>query len=288
MLRGLILLIVLSGVALLVSPFLISSLYVDERGIKIPGRVGSKRETVAVHYSDWKRSSAAKVEFYPPDEAGVSFFNLPLDPEHYDALKIGETVKLHYLRRQDVPSVPFSKFLLEFNALPRVRLADQRTFSRLEAFFTGKVILICGAIAAFTLLVVLWRISRMRLLAWSVGICAAMGVAFLFIHDFPLPTPRPTVDLHQGSGRVKSLHRIDRLFQGSRQQGVTANQPVHVVGVEFVPSGNTEPVVAVDLIDAGSIAGLKENSTVTVEYEGRSPRTQIGRASCRERVCHNV
>src|SRR3979490_1009677 len=72
---------------------------------------------------------------------------------------------------------------------------------------------------------------------------------------------------------VKSLGKIDRLFEGAHERGIMADQPVDVVGVEFVPDGRTGPVVAVDLIDHGSVPGLKEQSTVTFEYEGTSPRT---------------
>ena len=61
MLRGLILLLLISGVALLAAPFLLSSLAVDDRGITIPGRVVSKSETVTVHYSDWEASLRSHV-----------------------------------------------------------------------------------------------------------------------------------------------------------------------------------------------------------------------------------
>ena len=52
-----------------------------------------------------------------------------------------------------------------------------------------------------------------------------------------------------------------------------ADQPIDVVGVEFIPEGRTEPVVAVDLIDRGSVPGLKEGSTAPIRYESESPRT---------------
>ena len=72
---------------------------------------------------------------------------------------------------------------------------------------------------------------------------------------------------------MKSLARIDHLFDTSRRQGLRASQPVDVVGIEFVPEGRAEPVLAVDLIDAESSPGLKENSAVAIEYEAASPRT---------------
>ena len=53
---------------------------------------------------------------------------------------------------------------------------------------------------------------------------------------------------------------------------MVADQPVDVVSVEFVPEGRTEPVMAVDLIDRGSVSGLKEKAGVNVDYEAASPR----------------
>ena len=117
------------------------------------------------------------------------------------------------------------------------------------------------------------------------GACVIAGIPALFFYDFPRPTPPPTVEVRHASGKVKSLDRIDKLFAGSRSRGMFASQPVEVVGIEFVPEGRTESVLAVDLIDSGSIAGLKVNAPVDVEYEGglRELRTFVRRpgVSCR-------
>jgi hypothetical protein len=288
MLRGLILLILAIGLAVLAAPFVISSLYVDERGITIPGRVTSKSETVTVHYSDWKRVSDVTIEYSSPETAGVSFFTVPLDFERYDALHKGDTVSLHYLRPQDTPTVPMANVLRELHALPTVRLADQRTFSRLEAFFTRKVILICEGIASIVVLLFVWRKLRLPLFGWAAGICIALGVGALLIYDFPTPTRRPTTDVRKGSGRVKSIDRIDRLFEGNRSQGADADQPIDVVGIEFVPAGATQPVVAVDLVDQGSIPELGENATVAIAYEAHSPRTAWIENATRNFVARNI
>src|SRR5947209_8508735 len=101
MLRVLILLVLLGGLVFLAAPFVVSSVYLDQRGIAIPGQVYFKRETVSVRYSVWSRTSEVTIEYHAPDQSGVSFFNAHLDPEHYDALRKGETVQLHYLQRRD-------------------------------------------------------------------------------------------------------------------------------------------------------------------------------------------
>jgi len=114
------------------------------------------------------------------------------------------------------------------------------------------------------------------------------GIPALLFYDFPQPTPSPTVEVRQASGKVKSLDRIDKLFAGSRSRGMIASQPVDVVGIEFVPEGRTETVLAVDLIDSGSIAGLKEKAPVNVDYERGSPRTAYVRSATRDFLPRNL
>jgi hypothetical protein len=288
MLRGFILLVLVGGLVLLASPFVISSLYVDQRGITITGRVYFKREVVTIHNSGWNRYAQATIEYAAPDQSGVSFFDARLDPEHYDALHKGQAVSLHYLRRRDIPTVPLSHVLSEMHALPTVRLAGQKAFSDLRRSFTRNVIILCGVIAGVVILLFLWRATRLPGFWWAVGLCVLVAIAALLIQDFPTPTPRPAIHVLKASARVSSVGRIYRLFEGSHDQGVIADQPIEVVGIEFVPAGRTEPVVAVDLIDKASVPGLKENSIVPIEYEGESPRTAYIQTATRTFVSRNL
>jgi len=273
MLRSFVLLILLCGIGLVVAPFLVSSLYVDQRGVEIPGRVVYKRETIRTNYSTWTRSLEASIQYDLPKGAGVSFFTAFLNPERYDSLHKGEVVKLHFLRQQDIPDLPFTKVLWQMRAIPTVRLADQQTFSRVKELFTARVIFICEAIAGFAVLLWIWHLAGWGGLPWVIAALVVVGVVMSEIHDFPKPTPQPSKNILHSTGRIKSIERIDRLFQGSHERGILADQPVNVVGVEFVPAGRTEPVVAVDLVDANPGARLQENSNVEIAYEADSPRT---------------
>jgi hypothetical protein len=174
------------------------------------------------------------------------------------------------------------------HALPVVRLADQRAFSGLEMFFTGKMILGCAALAAIAIVLFVWRRVHLPGFGWAVAVCVLAGIAALLSYDFPRPTPPPAVEVRHASGKVKSIDRIDKLFAGSRSRGMIAAQPVEVVGIEFMPDGRTESVLAVDLIDAGSIAGLSVNAPVGVEYEGASPRTAYLRSATRGFLSRNL
>jgi hypothetical protein len=272
MLRSLLGLLLLGGTALITLPFLMSSLYVDQRGIEIPGHVYSKREDAIVQYSTWYRSCEVTVEYQGPDDPGVSFMKVELAPDQYDSFRKGQEVKLHYLRRQDVPDVPMAKSLREIGLLPRARLAGQRAFSGLTSAANRTSLPVLGAFGGSVLLLILWRLSRLPGFPWAALACVLGVVALLLISEFPLPAAAPATAVRRGAGQVKSVARIYRLFSGSRSRGEIASQPVSVVGVEFVPEGRLEPVLAVDLIDEGSLA-LKQGATLSVEYELTAPRT---------------
>jgi hypothetical protein len=72
------------------------------------------------------------------------------------------------------------------------------------------------------------------------------------------------------------------------EESVTANQPIQVVAVRFTPEGRTEPVVAVDLIDGGSVSNLHEGVSVPLNYEGLSPRTAYIQESRRNFPSRNI
>ncbi|MCU1292243.1 MAG: hypothetical protein JWP08_1093 [Bryobacterales bacterium] len=288
MLRGLILLVLLSLAALLILPFLVSSLYIDQRGITIPGHVYSKREDVTVHYTDMHRSSEITVEYTKPDGTGVSFLTACLSPADYDGMRVGQNVSLRYLRPEDVPDLPLAKALRGAQLLPTVRLATQETFSTFRLLLTTQMTLLLTGIGGGILLLLVWRIARVPVLGWVFGMYVASGIVALLVSEFPRPMPAPTLEVRQGTGIVKSVARINRLFNGSRSKGVPADQPIEVIGVEFTPDGRTESVLMIDLIDAGSVRGLKEKSSVRLDYESQSPRTAYIRGATRTFPSRNL
>ena len=274
MLRILLVLVLLGSMALITLPFLMSSLYVDQRGVEISGHVFSRREDAVVQYSNWYRSCEITVEYEGQDEAGVSFIKVELPPDQYDSFHKGQEVKLHYLRRQDVPNVPFAKTLREIGVLPRARLAGQRMFSDLMLPSNESGLLALESIGVSILFLVLWHLFRLPRFSWAVAACVLGSLTLALIGEFPMPTPTPARDVRRATGRVKSVERIARLFSGRRTKGDRAAQPVSVVGVEFLPEGRSDEVLAVDLIDEGSIPSksLKQGSTLSLDYELASPR----------------
>jgi hypothetical protein len=272
MLRGLLMILFVGVAALITLPFLMSSLYIDQRGVVISGNVYSKREDAIVQYSTWYRSCEVTFEYWAPDEPGVSFLKVELPPDQYDRFSKGQQVQLHYLRPQDVPDLPLVKPLRATGLLPKARLAGQRVFSGFVVRANQVSLPVMAALAGSVLLLIGWRLTRLPGFQWAVVTCVLGVLALVLISEFPLPTERPSAAVRTAAGKVKSVGRIYRLFSGSRTRGEIAAQPVNVVGAEFVPEGRLETVLAVDLIDERS-PGLQPGAVVAVEYELAAPRT---------------
>ena len=167
MLRGLLILLVVGVLALMTLPFLMSSLYIDQRGVEISGYVYSKREDAIVQYSTWYRSCEVTFEYWAPEESGVSFLKMELPPDQYDSFSKGQEVQLHYLRRHDVPALPLVKPLRAMGLLPRARLARQGVFSGFMLAVTRISLPVMGALAGSVLLLILWRLSRLPGFQWG-------------------------------------------------------------------------------------------------------------------------
>lgn len=272
MLRGLLILLFAGVSALVMLPFLMSSLYIDQRGVTIPGHVYSKREDAIIQYSTWYRSCEVTFEYWGPEESGVSFLKVELPPDQYDSFSKGQQVQLHYLRRQDVPTLPLVQPLRAMGLLPKARLARQRVFSGFLVNVDRIGFPVVGALAGSVLLLILWRVSRLPGFQWAVVACVLGVLTLVLISEFPLPTPGPSAGVRIASAKVKSAERIERLFSGSRTRGEIAAEPVKVVGAEFVPEGRSEAVLAVDLIDESSLV-VKPGDIVALEYESAAPRT---------------
>jgi hypothetical protein len=288
MVRALILLLMGAAATVIVLPIVMTSRALEEHGITLVGRVYHKSETVRVQSSGWDVARDITIEYTIPETGGVSFFDALPTAEQYDGFHTHQPVEVRYLLRRDVPKLPLSDILWQIHALPTVRLATTYGISRWNTSLTPAGMRIGKFAAAFGVLLILWRITRSRALGWAAAAALVLGLGILFIQDFPRPTPAPDGTVRRATANVKSIGHIDKLFSGRRSRGIIADQPIDVVGVEFVPQGRTEPVVAVDLIDRGSVPVLKEKSTVTIRYESDSPRTAYVEGATRTFASRNL
>jgi hypothetical protein len=272
---------------LIATPFLLSSLALDRSGVPLTATVDSKHEILRVNGGSWSRSPEVLLKYLPPDSPVPGTLRAVFTTTEYDGLHVGNAVPIRYLPERDLPAVPLAHLLRQIHALPEARLAGRRTFSAFETFFRARFEWIEVAAMA-TVFLVLLRVTKSPAFAWVAGAAVILAFALLMLHDFPRPVPAPETQVLQAVGSVRTMHHISRLFEGNRSRGLLAEQPVDVVGIEFVPAGRIDPVLAVDLIDAGSIEGLEVNSAVSVDYDGTSPRVARIRNARRDFATRNL
>lgn len=276
--RAIILLLWGAAAFVVVLPFMMTARAREERGILLPGRVDRKSEALSIRYGDWRLRREAVIQYRAPD-AGASLLYVEPNEAQYDTLRTGQAVQLRYLLRRDVPNVPLAGFFWQLHALP-VAALESPPISWLSSVLTPGVILGARLLAGLLALVAIWRITRAALAAWAVGAVIACGIVWLFVQGFPRATPAPRTSVRHATAHVQSISHIDALFDGQRSRGLDANQPIDVVAFEFLPEGRTDPVVAVDLIDRGSVP-VQVESAVAIDYEANSPRTAYLAAATR-------
>ncbi|HWC99299.1 MAG TPA: hypothetical protein VG456_21215 [Candidatus Sulfopaludibacter sp.] len=273
MLRGLLFGLFVLALAVLAAPFVLTSRAVNEHGILLPGTVYHKSESFSSGYSDWTVSRDVTIQYTLPETGGAGFFTSHPIAAHYDAIRLKQPVQIRYLPRKDLPAALGTDILWQMHALPTAKLAGFQESSRLDAFLTPLMRLFLTILAGVVVLVILWRITQSAFLGWAAALACLPLVACLMLMGFPLPTPAPSAPVRRASGKVVEVGTFDKLFATAHSRGVDASQPMDVVSVLFVPEGKTDPVMAVDVIDQGSLPGLRRDSPVAVQYEAAEPRT---------------
>ena len=91
----------------------------------------------------------------------------------------------------------------------------------------------------------------------------------------------PAPDLAAGSqgqattATVRAIHRVEYVLRprsNSTRKAVRTIQPYDLVELQFVPAGQTEPVVAVDAVDRNSVPDLAAGATIAITYAPGNPR----------------
>jgi hypothetical protein len=289
--RTLMRVLLLTAVVALVFPFLAASLLVDQKGVPLRAQVVSKDEWITVHYSSWTRHLEVTLKYWPPDEyGGLAFLKANLGEDQFDRLRKGDIVELHYLLKANLPNWPGMATLRQMHLLPTARLATQTTWGApKEALYQMGGTVLAVAIVAMALL--LWRSMRLPFFSWALCLSLLGAIAWTAVASFPRPMPAPSKHVNTATATVKSVEYWKELFRTQHSRGNIrwmASQPIAVVGLEFTPQGRSEPVVAVDLIDTGSVSGMTQHSLVSVEYESDSPRIARIRGAQREFARKNL
>ena len=107
----------------------------------------------------------------------------------------------------------------------------------------------------------------------AAGVLACVAIAVVW-WVFPTPWETPLdPPILTANAEVRNLREETRSFTSARTTGsVPAPQPWNIVELRFVPEGREKPVIAVDSVDVGSVAGLQVGARLPVRYNARNPR----------------
>lgn len=249
-------------VAVLIS-FAGPAAYVELAGKTVPGVVTARREEIHVRYSEWSRSLRLEVRYTPSDTEEPEVAIISVGVERYDRTRIGDSVRVRYMPQPDLRAL---------GEIAAPRLSDQGPLGQLAARLQA-VLDVAAFVVLFLLLLAVWGATRRGWLLLPLG-ALLVGFAMYTVSDPPRPAP-PGPQLSTRA-TVRLAHQIDRIAssRSSRRRSSLNDtlQPYTVVALEFVPQGAAASVVAVDLVDAGSVQGLAVGAELAITYSTTDPR----------------
>ena len=246
-------------VSLLVVAALVgASVWLDAAAPSAVGRVREKREVVDVTSDgEWTRTWQLDVDF-PPSRSGLRPV-VTVDSARFARTRVGDSLRLHY-----VPCCPIL-------ARPAGRsTADAAAEVGRNMAFVGRwgIWLLAGLVG----IVATYKRSRAAVLV--VGVLWIVGVVALdTLVTGPGSAPRDPPRGPTAPARIRNVREVEYLLRpGRRSDGWRYNEPFEVATFAFVPAPGADSVVAVDLVDAGSVAGLAPDSVRMVRYDPARPR----------------
>jgi hypothetical protein len=232
------------------------SLYLDVTGQVVQARVEKTEERIAHATSghsipgSWTRSFWANVTFDTAE--GRRMAPLWIDEAAYDALMPGTSIAVRYLA------------WLPFIARP----ADQSTLSLVPWRWLA---------AGFSLLAIILMLRPLSraLPGWLTALAILGGIVTVILW-LVYPTPwLKALDppVLTTTAEVVKVREETRSFTSASETGSSpAPQPWNVVELRFTPQGRTKPVIAVDSVDVGSVAGLQVGARLPISYSANQPR----------------
>ena len=245
--------------ALLLVPVLDLPLYIEVNNAVTPGVVVGKREEITMRRLFWSRRLFLNVRYQPVGASTPQLAAIAVDAQHYDRTPLGAPAQVRYLPRPDMP------WLSSIAA----RLEDQPPLGPLRALLSGARtwIIVIAIWLALLAAYAKWRRYSLALPILAVFI----GGGLYFTSNWPAPAP-PGPQL-AARATIQATHDLDTLTRGLR--GLTplrAARPYTLVELSFVPAGMAGPVVTVDMVDAGSVAGLEPGANVPIRYSAAEVR----------------
>lgn len=295
---------ILAGVPLL---WLALNAYVAGVSLAADGVVTGKREAILLGGGDgWLRVLEVAYRYRPADAALPEEASHNVDVATYDRLRIGQPVRIHY-----TPSpllrhwAGVGSFIDGTSSFARTRYgATSARDLAIPAAMVGAIglglralrtrsvavgvaaALVGGAAAPSALLFATacliapglfwaWR-RRGRSYGWMLvgAILTTMGILYWRV---PHPDPWPPGSRQASTAIVRQSKVVNQIWRGpdvgpSREGGESIGHPFQVLDLEFTPIGGSEPVHAVDRIDAASVPAITAGARVSVTYSTANPR----------------
>lgn len=250
-------------VLLLIGPLLGASVYVDTIGTVVQAHVQSRTERIRYREEgDWSHDFSVSVQYTLPAEL-PAFATLSTNAANFDEIHEDKSVAV---RAVDV------NHWFSF-----VRLANQSTLTwiRWDWLGIGLAVVIAGWL--------LWKLSNRT--RWgcllTVAIVFMLGTlpVFFKLRDWQRSQEPSLTPLH-ASGVVQEVKRVTWLdplpsrhsSDSDWETGFNVPQPYDIVVVRYTPRGHEQPVLGVDVVDAGRPV-VKADMPVEIAYAADDPRT---------------
>jgi hypothetical protein len=250
----------LACLALLLTPVLGPPLYIEAAGRSAAGVVIAKRETITTLSEAWSRRLQIDVHYLATDVEEEEVITIAVNAATYDQLRVGAPVQLRYLPNPTVRKI---------GNLATARLDTQPPMGSFIALLGDRVPGLLLGIGIWLVLLAAWAKLRYGWLVLVLAISMIGGVIYI---GSGWPPPAPPGEMLAGSATVRDTRRIDRVWGGRKTPAEDAVQPFIVMELEFVPAGYTGPVVAVDMVDDGSVPALERGVSVPIHYSAANPR----------------
>jgi outer membrane protein OmpA-like peptidoglycan-associated protein len=279
----------------------------DIGGTLVAGEVTGKREAIDMPLQDtWRHLYEISYRYQQIDPRYPPIGRHQVDVALYDRLHVGSRVAVRY-RRLPIVAAAFGpeSAIAESSWWSRMPLPSESPRELVElvavcvagvlAFVAyrrdsrplgliattvgvtvGSSVLLLGFLA-FPLLFFAWRGNPGKGFGWVLLCSMALSTVALYER---VPRPQLTASGPQGHaiGVVRSMRTVDQIWaswspsSGESSGGQSISHPFEMVDVEFTPVARGESVHALDRVDSGSVAGLREGVSVPVTYPLSDPR----------------
>lgn len=243
----------------LLGAVLAPAVLVEVQGQVTPGEVVARREEITMRRTGWSRRIFVEVRYQPAGAYAPEVAQIPVTARRYDQIQVEQAVQVRHLPDPTMRAL---------GTLAATRLADQPPLGALLEWLEPAAGLLSAVVAGVVLVLAAVRWPRW----WLVAPAAALVVGGLVLLVGDWPPPAPAGPQLAAAATVRDTHEVNEIFWRRTRGRVEATQPYTVVELSFTPQGAAGPVVAVDQIDQGSVAGLAPGATVPIHYSAADPR----------------